>query len=454
MNVLLFHPKVETLEMIRFCLESEIGLVVYAASTFQEAIDLFMDETTIDLIVCGEHPSTDKVFKYLLSTESQIPVIFLNEDSKEEIESYPDIKVIGHLRMGEMSAKLVPMIRSQFDAILSSSAGSEYCRISTSLLVRVVPLRGDIFIRLSSVKFVKLFKTGAQFTNEDLEKFLMRRKISFLYIKKSESQEFVQKFHSDLSSLVESAVPGNSELLDTVTEVHELVQDLSSRLGFNEEVRSLAKLNVKLAVKAIGSSPKLSKALSQSKLTTKNYISSHSLLIANIACSIAAQMKWPSDTTFQKLVTAALFHDFLIQDPEHAKIGTKKDLEAFKATVTPEQYNLVKTHPIQCAAVIETLTEIPADVGTIVSQHHERPDGEGFPKGLRGQQISPLSSVFIVAQDILDHITLCKGNFDLFNFLQATKPIYQNGTFLKIWKTLANQNFTSDESEDPTKSVA
>lgn len=452
MNILIFHPDKEALEMISFCLESESGFFVHQAPSFKEAIDFFLEETPIDIIVSLRQPATDKLFKYLLSTGAAIPVILLEDGSDHQFEVYPDIRVLSQMSLQDVAENLVPLLKKHFNEIIDSAATEDYCRISTSLLTRVVPLRGDIFIRLSSVKFVKLFKTGAIFTGEDLEKFLVRKKVSHLYIRKADSHEFIDKFKQDLATFAEHAKTNSPELINTVAEIHDLILELTSRLGFNEEVKAIAKSNVKLALKAIGTSPKITKMLSSSQMKTKNYLCSHSVLLANISCSIAAQMSWPSDMTFQKLVLAALFHDIVFQNPEFAKISTKKALKELEAHLASEDLEMIRQHPLRCAEMIQSLSEVPADVNLIISQHHERPDGEGFPAGLRASQIAPLSAVFIVAHDILDQMTSIKGEFDLQNFLKQTEDQYQISTFKQIWKALANLDKT--EGKEGTGSAA
>lgn len=422
--------------MLSFCLESQMGLAVIPAGNFGEAVDALLEENAIDLIVANDQPDTEKLFKYILSTGAQIPVIHLSNEPEKFVHSYSEIKLIGNLKTTELPESLVSCIGSNFTAILHSTIGEDYCRISTELLTRVVPLLGDIYIRLSSVKFVKLYRSGTVFGAEDLERVLVKKKLPYLYIKKTETQEFVHKFRQDLTALIAQAKTGDEGLFETVVEVTTLIQDLSQRLGFTQEVQDLVRQNIELTMKLIGDSPRLTKVLSVDTLRTKNYISSHSILLANISCSVAAQMGWPSNTTFQKLVLAALFHDSILLDPELAKISTKQDLEDKRATLSEEQLQMVKSHPLRCAELVKTINEIPGDVSSIVAQHHERPDGSGFPKGLRGHQLAPLAAVFIVGHDLLDSLAKDRQNFSMANFLNKHEAEYQIGTFRKIWKCL------------------
>ena len=47
---------------------------------------------------------------------------------------------------------------------------------------------------------------------------------------------------------------------------------------------------------------------------------------------------------------------------------------------------------------------LPADVGQIVSYHHERWDGQGYPHGLQGDGIPLLARIVSIAQ-VFDHLT-------------------------------------------------
>lgn len=456
MNILLLHPQKATRDMLSFCIETEVGATVHVINSFQEAMDHFLGDSEINLVITSQHPETEKLFKYILSTGAEVFVVLLSEDPSEPVDAYPDLKILAKMNQSDAATKLVPILKDQFRKILEARQASEYCRIDPSLLMRVVPLRGDVYIRLSSVKFVKLYKTGAKFGKEDLERVTVKKKITSLYIKKSETPEFIDKFKIELQSLIDQADASlsgeaSTSLIETAGQVQDVVFELTSRLGFTPEVRELAQQNVKLTLRAIGASPRLSKALDLSQFKNKNYLSSHSIMLAHLTCSIASQMQWPSDTTFHKLVLASLFHDNGLQDPMHAKIIHKGDVEALKTSVKPEDFTTVHTHGIKAAELVQSLREIPSDVDTILLQHHERPDGSGFPVGLKSAQIAPLSAVFIVAHEIIDALVSQKNNFSMENFLSEKKELYQLGTFKKIWKMLAH---AEAEDEDAAKEEA
>lgn len=446
MNVLIFHPQKDVLELISFCLESHMGLTVRQADSFHKVVDQFIEDASVDLIIATQQPDTDKLFKYILTTNGNTPFILVGKGLQDKVAAFPDIKVLGHLEETEIPNKLIDLIKTHFPVVPPTTNDNEYCRIQTELLLRVSPLTGDVYIRLSNVKYVKLFQSGVNFTKEDYEKYLIKRKVNYLYIKKSESQEFVQKLSADLNQLLANPPTEDPGLMDTVTDFQEAVFELSDRLGFTKEVQAIAKQNVKLTLAAIGKSAKLSKVIAGSKLRSKNYLSSHSIMLANMSCSIAAQMDWPSNTTFEKLVMAALFHDIHFHDPELAKVTSRQELESLQSKITPEQAETIKTHPAKSSELLKSMNEVPSDVDVIVLQHHERPDGSGFPRGIHATQIAPLAAVMIIAHDIIDAMLLEGENFNLKDFLKKTESVYNLGSFKKTWRALsASQHHDSSD---------
>ena len=64
-------------------------------------------------------------------------------------------------------------------------------------------------------------------------------------------------------------------------------------------------------------------------------------------------------------------------------------------------------------------------------QHHERPDGSGYPRGLNATQISPLGALFIIAEDLV-HEALEGEGVTVDSFFTKKAPLYSRGQFKKI----------------------
>ncbi len=96
------------------------------------------------------------------------------------------------------------------------------------------------------------------------------------------------------------------------------------------------------------------------------------------------------------LRTAAVLHDIgQVAVPDHIIMKPGR--------LTPEEYERLKVHPDVGGDIIER-ANFPYAVAPIVRAHHERWDGNGYPLGLKGEQI-PLEARVLAAVDTF--VALC-----------------------------------------------
>ena len=85
------------------------------------------------------------------------------------------------------------------------------------------------------------------------------------------------------------------------------------------------------------------------------------------------------------------------------KIAIPDSILLKPAKLTPEEYEIIKTHPVEGAQILAEHPE-QRGVAEIVRHHHERWDGAGYPDGLKGAEI-PIGSRIVNACDAFDTIT-------------------------------------------------
>jgi HD-GYP domain-containing protein (c-di-GMP phosphodiesterase class II) len=108
------------------------------------------------------------------------------------------------------------------------------------------------------------------------------------------------------------------------------------------------------------------------------YTVDHQRRVTQIACSIGKEMGLSKDR-LRGLRFAGTLHDL-------GKIAIPTDLLSKPGKLTPLEFALVKTHP-QVAFNILKPVKLPEHTVEIILQHHERLDGTGYPRGLRGEEI-------------------------------------------------------------------
>jgi response regulator RpfG family c-di-GMP phosphodiesterase len=95
----------------------------------------------------------------------------------------------------------------------------------------------------------------------------------------------------------------------------------------------------------------------------------------------------------------ALFHD--IGKVHEALFDIMHDEDDH---VTPEERELIATHPQRGADVLAPLSFFYPDLAEGVLAHHERWDGLGYPRGLSGEEI-PIQARVVAIGDTFDAIT-------------------------------------------------
>lgn len=100
-----------------------------------------------------------------------------------------------------------------------------------------------------------------------------------------------------------------------------------------------------------------------------------------------------SEEQLEHLNVAALLHDI-------GKLGIPDHILLKPGALSPEEWVKMKTHPVSGAEMLARMN-FPEPVLEIVATHHEKWDGTGYPRGLKGEQI-PLGSRILSAVDCLD----------------------------------------------------
>ena len=73
----------------------------------------------------------------------------------------------------------------------------------------------------------------------------------------------------------------------------------------------------------------------------------------------------------------------------------------------------LKLHPEEVANKLkQNRSFVPHETITIVEQHHERPNGSGFPHGITSKTFNPLSAIFIVCQEFTEKLQDSEYDFE------------------------------------------
>ena len=129
------------------------------------------------------------------------------------------------------------------------------------------------------------------------------------------------------------------------------------------------------------------------------YTAGHSDRVSVLSVAIGRGLSLPPDD-LEVLRLGALLHDI-------GKIGVPDDVLRKPGALTPEEFDIIKQHPVLGARILQSVPFLAKHI-PIVELHHERPDGRGYPDGLRGDEIPRPARIVHVA-DAYDAMTSARA---------------------------------------------
>ena len=232
-----------------------------------------------------------------------------------------------------------------------------------------------------------------KFTDADLELFKMIRKENKdLYIILLININTCQLTLKELKSL---SIQGYCEKNDKLEQLPLLVE---SALKSMEQMKMIKTMNEEL----LKSKEQLVKAYLESIETLRftveakdKYTRGHSERVSEYSVLIGRKLGLP-ESDLKTLKIGGLFHDV-------GKIGISDTILLKKGKLTDQEYSEIKNHPIIGKNILSNAA-IFSDILPIVTYHHERYDGKGYPEGLSDKDIPLLARIVAVA-DAFDAMT-------------------------------------------------
>ncbi len=121
------------------------------------------------------------------------------------------------------------------------------------------------------------------------------------------------------------------------------------------------------------------------------YTSGHQQRVTELAVAIAKIMGKNTET-IDCIRTASTIHDI-------GKMYVPAEILGKPTKLNELEFNLIREHPFAAFDVLREI-DFPWPVADIVLQHHERKDGSGYPKGLKGNEICQEAQIIAVADSI------------------------------------------------------
>lgn len=154
------------------------------------------------------------------------------------------------------------------------------------------------------------------------------------------------------------------------------------------------------------------------------YTNGHSFRVAKYTAMLTKELGYDEETV-EKYYNIALMHDI-------GKIGIPEEVLNKPGKLTDEEFAIIKSHTVLGYNVLKDIGIMP-DLAEGAVAHHERPDGKGYPKGLKQDEIPRVAQIIAVA--------------DTFDAMYSNRPYRKRMNFEKavsIIKEVSGTQLTSD----------
>jgi HD-GYP domain-containing protein (c-di-GMP phosphodiesterase class II) len=154
---------------------------------------------------------------------------------------------------------------------------------------------------------------------------------------------------------------------------------------------------------------------------TERRISASVVNVTILSAIIGMVLKYTGHRLIQ-LATGAFLHDL-------GMVKVPKEILRKKEKLSSDELNQIRTHPIHAYRVISKELKYPDDIGVIALQHHERWDGQGYPRKLKGDDISLSARIVTVADAYVAMINERPYRDSLIGYSAMKNVLSDNGRY-------------------------
>ncbi len=193
----------------------------------------------------------------------------------------------------------------------------------------------------------------------------------------SETEYFIKAIELGVDGYVKKPINTAQLLTETYKATHSRYQEVQIEKAKNETIKALMQI--------VGA---LSRAIEERDPYTNGHQQRVSILSESIGIALGL-----SKETLISIRLSAIIHDV-------GKLSVPVELLVLPRKLTEIEFSLIKTHPQSGSDIVNGI-EFPWPIVDTILQHHERYDGSGYPKGLKGDEICIEARIVAVA-DVVD----------------------------------------------------
>ncbi len=368
------------------------------------------------------------LYQYIKDRSVNLPFILVTSDQLEDHPEFMNQDLTGYVQKPFDEKSFLSQVASVLDENrFQLNTNHEFIPISIFTLERIKKITCPIFIRLNNEKLIKVLNEGSHFSAEELARFLKKGQ-KYLYVAKSDYLTLTKDFKSNVfSDMVFTSLERKIEdQLTLSASVQELLNSTIKTFGWSDDITDLAQKNIQLAQAAIKSDSELDSVFKWIQDDEREHSVLHSSLMVYFTSALCTKAKPEHKRASEILSLASFFHDVTLNEHQiKNEVNFVKALHA-GSKLNRDDLEAIRIHAQQAKEIVKNWKHCPEELLTVIEQHHELPDGSGFPKGLKGRELNDLSIIFQVAQFLVENLLKLKNKESLVKELQQLEAFSED----------------------------
>lgn len=247
----------------------------------------------------------------------------------------------------------------------------------------------DLFIEVSGENYAHLFSKETGIDYERLHQY-RQKGVTHLYIRASEEGAFLKYLANGPQKIFENptATPAD-QLVALINMTEQNLAELFSRFPTDAQTTKTTRTIIHNYLKILSDNPDQLKILVR-LASLGNYHYYHAVATSVFSIFLAKNLKQYSPAMLETLGLGGFLHDVgMIEVP-------KEILEAPRK-LTASEFENIKKHSHRGLELLSSAKNIPDEVCYIIYQHHEQPNGKGYPNGLKNGSIFYPAKIVAIA---------------------------------------------------------
>jgi CheY-like chemotaxis protein len=410
-KILIVDDEIDVLEINAFCASQtfEFEYDLTFASSGYEAINK-LENDFFDLCICDHNMPNGNgaevcsfISRKMIKTKfvlcssvlpTELPTIYSNKNIFFNIVK-PEI-VDGFSLLAKKLQETISTNEESQDnnssKINDIETTPQYSAVDVKILPWLEVLPCDLYISLTENKFVKYLNKGDAI-DADVIKILVQKKLSYLYFCAGIDKKYLldavsEKLHSRIIS----------SKFNIENRIKICFENLSQRLiefGISNYYVDLAFDSIVDSLKIIKKNDKPLNGIRRHDITG-DFQTQHYTLQSILICLISKKISWFTSNHLQDLLIASFYQDLTLDSENLMKISNVNITSNKQVPLSPLENECLLNHPLMAKDLVLKLNLVSETVSKLIHEHHELPNGDGFPRKINHTNTRPLSAFFII----------------------------------------------------------